>query len=102
MTNLQAVGSARHYQSMGGENVAEADLRMQFQSDTKFYDIDLSLTRKLGADTKVELDTGNVIQLNQLFTGKNNVECFTFLLDKFNRVIDYLILLVFSCLSRQL
>jgi hypothetical protein len=90
MTNLQAVGSARHYQSMGGENVAEADLRMQFQSDTKFYDIDLSLTRKLGADTKVELDTGNVIQLNQLFTGKNNVECFTFLLDKFNRVIDYL------------
>ena len=86
--NLQAVGSARQYVSAGQDNIAEADLTVQFQSDTTFYNIQFTMTRKSGSAT-VELDTGNVIDINQLVSNED-IDSKVYLLDKFNRLIDYL------------
>ncbi len=88
MTNLQAVGSARQYKSGTNQNIAEADLNMQFQSDDKFYSIKVNLTRKSG-NAEIEVDTTNVIDIHQLVADET-VDGRDYLLGKFNRLIDYL------------
>ena len=90
LTNLQAKGSARQYNNYSGHTVAEADLAVQFQSDSKFYTIQLDLTRELGTDATVEVDAGNVIDINSLLSESVETDGLTYLLGKFNSVADYL------------
>ena len=89
MTNLQALGSARQYTSSSNQNVAEADLHVQFQSDDKSYDIMASLTRKSGKVAPIEIDTSNIIDIHKLVADET-IDGRTYLLGKFNRLIDYL------------
>lgn len=89
MTNLQALGSARQYTSSSNQNVAEADLHVQFQSDDKSYDIMASLTRKSGKVAPIEIDKSNIIDIHKLVADET-IDGRTYLLGKFNRLIDYL------------
>ncbi len=89
MTNLQAIGSARQYKSGTNQDIAEADLHLQFQSDSKSYDVQISLSRKLGTLPTIETDTTNVVDIHQLVADES-IDGRTYLLGKFNRLIDYL------------